>query len=76
LFGVAARIATAEAVILHKLLWHDTTPSERQLGDAAGIVAVQENRLDQDYLRRVALQLNVGQPLDDLLTGRIRPELT
>ena len=40
LFGEPAWIATAEDVILHKLIWNQITPSERQLGDAAGIVAV------------------------------------
>ena len=45
-FGEAAWIATAEDVILHKLYWNRLTPSQRQLGDAAGVVSVQKDRLD------------------------------
>lgn len=51
-FGEPAWISTAEDVILHKLVWNRISPSERQLGDAAGIVAVQADALDPDYLRR------------------------
>jgi hypothetical protein len=40
LFGIAAWIATAEDIILHKLYWNQITPSERQLSDAAGVIAV------------------------------------
>jgi hypothetical protein len=74
LFGVAAWIATAEDVILHKLFWHGLNPSERQLGDAAGIVAVQEGKLDQEYLRQWAAQLGFQQLLEDLLAGRVQPK--
>jgi len=76
LFGVAAWMATAEDVILHKLIWNELNPSERQLNDAAGIVAVQENKLDQDYLRKWAIQPNIRRQLDELLAGRIRPKST
>jgi hypothetical protein len=76
LFGVAAWIATAEDVILHKLYWHQLTPSERQLDDAAGIVAVQSDKLNHEYLRHWASQLNFRQGLDDLLAGRIGPKST
>src|SRR5436305_10819543 len=41
LFGEPAWIATAEDVILHKLLWNSISPSDRQLGDAAVVIAVQ-----------------------------------
>jgi hypothetical protein len=37
LFGEPAWITTAEDSILHKLVWNRITPSERQLGDAAGL---------------------------------------
>ena len=45
-------MATAEDVILHKLVWNRITPSERQLGAAAGVVAVQAKALDARYLRK------------------------
>ena len=52
LFGEPAWISTAEDVILHKLLWNRISPSDRQMGDAAGVVAVQAERLDKVYLQR------------------------
>jgi len=76
LFGVEAHIAAAEDVILHKLYWHRLTPSERQLGDAAGIVSVQGQSLDLQYLRYWATELQVHDVLEDLLAGRIQPKHT
>jgi hypothetical protein len=76
LFGEAAWIPTAEDVILHKLYWHGLTPSERQLGDAAGVVAVQTGALDLAYLRLWGTRLGVTETLEALLAGRIRPKST
>ena len=76
LFGVSAWITTAEDVILHKLYWHRLTPSERQLGDAAGVYAVQRDALDADYLRHWAPVLGVQMELDALVEGRITPKQT
>lgn len=76
LFGEPAWIATAEDTLLHKLYWNRITPSERQLGDAAGIVAVQGGDLDRSYLELWARELEVGTVLGDLLEGKIRPKST
>ena len=76
LFGETAWLCTAEDVILHKLYWNTIGPSERQLGDAAGIVAVQSNALDVPYLNQWAAELKVVAVLQDLLKGRIRPKQT
>ncbi len=76
LFGETAWIATAEDVILHKLVWNRITPSDRQLADAAGVVAVQASGLDEHYLRRWARELKVEDKLEDLLSGRIKPKQT
>jgi hypothetical protein len=76
LFGVSAWIATAEDIILHKLYWNKITPSERQLGDAAGVYAVQSNSLDVDYLLHWARKLDVQGELNDLIAGKIRPKTT
>lgn len=76
LFGEPAWIPTAEDVLLHKLYWNALTPSERQLGDAAGIAAVQAGELDLGYLRVWGSRLGVSQVLDDVLLGRIRPKST
>jgi len=76
LFGEPAWIATAEDVILHKLYWNAITPSDRQVGDAAGVVAVQADALDRPYLERWARELGVLDVLHDLLSGRIGPKTT
>ena len=76
LFGVSAWIATAEDIILHKLYWNKITPSERQLGDAAGVYAVQSDALDVDYLLHWAEKLGVQGELNDLIAGKIRPKTT
>jgi len=76
LFGISAWIAGAEDVILHKLYWNSLNPSDRQLGDAAGVYAVQAAALDSDYLQRWAPALGVQAELDALIAGRIRPKTT
>lgn len=76
LFGEPAWITSAEDSILHKLVWHRITPSERQLGDAAGVVAVQNEKLDRDYLKRWAERNGVTPELDSLLSGVIKPKRT
>lgn len=74
--GVPASIATPEDVLLHKLYWNKLSPSERQLGDAAGIYAVQQDALDLPYLRHWAVELKVVDTLERILNGRIRPKST
>jgi hypothetical protein len=76
LFGVAAWIATAEDIILHKLYWNRLTASERQLGDAAGVYAVQSDSLDVQHLRHWAVELGVHRELEGLVAGKIRPKTT
>jgi hypothetical protein len=76
LFGEGAWIATAEDVILHKLVWNRISPSDRQLGDAAGVMAVQGGALDREYLMYWAQQLDVADNLERLFTGDIKPKQT
>jgi len=76
LFGELAWISTAEDVILHKLVWNRISPSDRQLGDAVGVVAVQADTLDKDYLRQWAQELSVAGELERLLSGEIKPKNT
>jgi len=72
LFGEPSWIATAEDVILHKLICNRLSSSDRQMGDAAGVVAVQADALDKEYLRRWADELRVTEELEKLLRGKIR----
>jgi hypothetical protein len=76
LFGEQTWIASAEDVILHKLYWHSFSPSERQISDAAGVVAVQSDALDGAYLSNWARELGVTENLNKLLRGEIRPKST
>jgi hypothetical protein len=76
LLGEPAWIATAEDVILHKLYWDSLTPSERQISDAAGVVAVQSDSLDRAYLQQWADELGVSEKLNRLLAGEIKPKST
>lgn len=74
--GEPVWIATAEDVILHKLYWNKLTPSDRQLGDVAGVVAVQKGKLDESYLRAWADRLGVAEELHKALSGELRPKHT
>lgn len=56
-------IATPEDVLLAKLEWAKRTGSERQLRDAAGIVAVQGAALDRGWVERWAKELGVEAEL-------------
>jgi hypothetical protein len=76
LFGEPAWISTAEDVILHKLFWNRISPSDRQLGDAAGIVAVQADALDKSYLKQWAREISLINELERLLGGEIRLKQT
>ena len=76
LFGETAWIATAEDIILQKLLWNALTPSGRQLADAAGVLTVQRDNLDEDYLRKWAKYLGALPSLSELLAGHVRPKQT
>jgi hypothetical protein len=69
-------ITTAEDSILHKLVWNKITLSERQSGDAAGVFAVQREKLDVAYLRKWADELEVSAELNQLPSGQIKPKRT
>jgi hypothetical protein len=75
-FGEPLWLATAEDIILHKLYWNAITPSERQLGDVAGVVAVQCGKLDEAYLRHWGAALGVWPVLEEALAGKLQPKST
>jgi hypothetical protein len=68
--GQEAWVGSPEDVLLHKLVWHTITPSERQLADAAGIAAVQEGQLDLAYLRDWAVRQSTRELLEGALQGK------
>jgi hypothetical protein len=67
---------TAEDVILHKLYWNRITPSDRQLGDVAGVVHVQRGKLNEAYLRHWASELGLSSELETALSGALKPKQT
>ena len=62
-------LASAEDVALHKLHWYELggRVSERQWGDVVGVLRVQGDQLDLDYMRRWARQLKVDELLNTAL---------
>lgn len=62
---VSIRFASAEDTLLHKLLWYKlgNEISDRQWGDIVGVLKVQGDALDQEYLDRWAPLLDVGDLL-------------
>jgi len=63
------RIASAEDIVLQKLLWYRKSDgaSERQLRDIAGVLKLQGEKLDLAYMRTWARELD----LTDLLEERL-----
>jgi len=71
--GLNVWVTSPEDIILSKLEWSKDSQSERQFGDALGVAVVQWDRLDIDYLRKWAKELQVGDSLEQLLeqAGRL-----
>lgn len=68
--GTLARLASPEDTILSKLEWAlKAGGSDRQLADAAGILAVQGEALDRAYVERWAAELEVADLWQRLLSG-------
>ncbi len=59
----AFKIATAEDIVLAKLLWIKKSVSERQNADIQGVIRLNKATLDYDYLKLWAEKLNLTQSL-------------
>lgn len=68
--GFFAVMASPEDVLLHKVYWNKLTPSERQIGDARGIMAVQGENLDHAYIAVWAEKLDVEREIKTLLADK------
>jgi len=69
--GVQAWLAAAEDVVLAKLLWNKAMPSEKQLNDAKGVLEVQKERLDMDYLKSWADKLGLAETLERVIKEKL-----
>ena len=75
------RLASAEDVILHKLHWYKMgdEASERQWNDVLGVLKVQAETLDVEYMKKWAAELQVTSLLNrafqeaGLVSGSTRP---
>lgn len=60
-------VTSPEDTILSKLEWAKDNQSEQQFRDALGVAVVQWHRLDMDYLKYWAGQLQIDSSLKELL---------
>ncbi len=60
-------VTSPEDTILSKLEWAKDSQSEQQYRDALGVAVVQWHRLDMDYLKYWAGQLQIDSSLTELL---------
>jgi hypothetical protein len=65
-----AYVASAEDVLLHKLIWYKITPSDRQISDASGIAVICKETLNLNYLRGWAARQTTSQLLEEVLQGK------
>ena len=63
ILDVSVYAATAEDVLLAKLEWAKLGESERQIRDAAGIIEIQGENLDNVYVERWAAALDIEDQL-------------
>lgn len=66
ILGQSAYIAAPEDVILHKLLWYNISPSDRQLNDSRGIISISGDIIDHDYLTHWAAEIGVTTLLETI----------
>ena len=71
----AVNLAAPEDVLLNKLAWYElgNRVSDQQWRDVQGILRVQGEALDLDYLRRWATDLNLSELLEAALRGERPP---
>jgi hypothetical protein len=71
--GGMLRVASAEDTVLAKLEWYLLSPSDRQWRDVQAILRVQDDALDQAYLRQWAAELGIAELLGWALRGQLPP---
>lgn len=66
--GTPLYFASPEDVILNKLLWRQRSGSEKQWRDVLGVLKVQAENLDFDYLMQWAERLSIVDVLNQVVT--------
>ena len=74
--GFLAMMASPEDVFLHKIYWDHLMPSERQIRDARGILAVQGSKLDEEYIIKWASAMGIEDRVKSILSSQTLPNLT
>lgn len=72
LFDVDAFVISPEGSVVSKLRWAATSGSERQLRDAASVLAGCAGELDMDYIRREAEEAGVTHLLEGILPAELK----
>jgi len=63
--GIHLHVATPEDMVIAKLEWCAISPSERQIGDVVGILQVQRENLDIEYITRWVEALGLAEQWDE-----------
>jgi hypothetical protein len=67
--GVRLQTASAEDILIAKLMWTKLGPSERQVSDCGGIIRVQGANLDRDYVEKWVAVLELDDQWAAALAG-------
>lgn len=59
-------VSSAEDIIIIKLMWFKDSNTQKHFDDALGIVEVQQNRLDLEYLKKWSNKLSLNSLLKKL----------
>jgi hypothetical protein len=62
--GGSLWISAPEDIVLQKLVWGRGRQSEKQWRDVLGVLKLQGDRLDFEYLRHWSTALNIAEPLE------------
>jgi hypothetical protein len=69
----SACFISPEDIILKKMEWHRMGGGERHLRDIAGVMRIQGDKLDRDYIAEQAEKLSVLEIWQDLLANEHQP---
>lgn len=61
IYGEKINLAAPEDTIISKLLWYQKSQSQKHLDDIRGILAVQSNKIDRNYIKEWAEKLKIEE---------------